>query len=305
MPTTAPLTRATASLYGLALGDALGSQFFVPANHRAPHARTTPPAPWGWTDDTEMACSVLRVLTDHGAVDKDALARGFAVHHDFDRGYGPAVNRMLRLIREGGDWHTLASELFGGQGSWGNGAAMRVAPLGAWFGADLAQAVRQAEMSALVTHTHPEAVAGAIAVATAAAVAATHPELSPGGFLDEVLARTPPGRVRDGVALARRLLPLRDPHLAARDLGNGSRTSASDTVPFTLWAAAHHLDDYEEAFWLTAAAGGDVDTTCAIVGGIVGARVGLGGLPGEWLAAVEPLPGWAPGVSPPSPGIVR
>ncbi|MFI6481003.1 ADP-ribosylglycohydrolase family protein [Nonomuraea sp. NPDC050663] len=285
------LTRASASLRGLAVGDALGSQFFVPAH--LPHLadRALPPAPWQWTDDTEMACSVYRVLMDHGGVDQDALAAGFAEHHDFDRGYGPATGRMLRQIRqEGGDWRVLAAELFGGRGSWGNGAAMRVAPLGAWFAGDLALAVRQAESSALVTHTHPEAVAGAVAVAVAAAVASTGAALSPGAFLDEVLAHTPASLVRDGGQEARRLLTVRDPVVAARALGNGRQVSAQDTVPFTLWAAACHLDDFERAFWATASAGGDVDTTCAIVGGILGARTRP---PRPWLESCEPLPEWA------------
>ncbi|MER6005354.1 ADP-ribosylglycohydrolase family protein [Nonomuraea angiospora] len=45
-------------------------------------------------------------------------------------------------VREGGDWRTLSAELFDGKGSWGNGAAMRVAPLGAWFANDLPQTRR-------------------------------------------------------------------------------------------------------------------------------------------------------------------
>ncbi|MEV1204402.1 ADP-ribosylglycohydrolase family protein [Microbispora rosea] len=288
-----PLTRATASLYGLALGDALGSQFFVPANREALTTRTLPPGPWQWTDDTEMACSVYRLLADRGLVDQDALAASFAAHHDFDRGYGPATGRMLRLVREGGDWRALASGLFDGNGSWGNGAAMRVAPLGAWFAGDPAAAVRQADLSARVTHTHPEAVAGAVAVAVAAAVATSEADLSPGRFLDAVLDHTPPGSVRDGIGAARRLLTVADPLLAARALGNGRKTAAHDTVPFTLWSAARHLDDVEQAIWTTATAGGDVDTTSAIVGGILGGRAGLGGLPRAWLRRAEPLPGWA------------
>ncbi|MFG1684486.1 ADP-ribosylglycohydrolase family protein [Nonomuraea sp. NPDC049269] len=285
-----PRTRATASLYGLALGDALGSQFFVPANRQALTDRTLPPAPWQWTDDTEMACSIYLALADRGAIDQDDLAAGFADRHDFDRGYGPATNRMLRLVREGGDWRTLAAELFDGKGSWGNGAAMRVAPLGAWFGDDLPQVVRQARASAEVTHTHAEAVAGAIAVAVATAVAATQPELTPGRFLDQILDQTPLSQVHYGIGEARRLLTISDPVLAARALGNGRNVSAQDTVPFTLWAAARHLDDYEQAFWTTAAAGGDIDTTCAIVGGIVAVRTPL---PVGWPASCEPLPAWA------------
>ncbi|MEU7894212.1 ADP-ribosylglycohydrolase family protein [Nonomuraea sp. NPDC049152] len=289
MPVDAP-TRAIASLHGLALGDALGSQFFVPANRQALDSRTLPQGPWQWTDDTEMACSVYTILISGGHIDQDLLAASFAEHHDFDRGYGPATGRMLRLVRQGGNWRALAAELFDGNGSWGNGAAMRVAPLGAWFADDLAQAVRQAELSARVTHTHPEAVAGAIAVAVAAAVATAHADLSPGRFLDLVLEHTPPSMVRDGIGEARLLLTVSDPLLAAQVLGNGRQVTAHDTVPFTLWAAARHLNDFEHAFWTTATAGGDVDTTCAIVGGILGTRTGT---PSPWMGEVEALPGWA------------
>ncbi|TMR09262.1 ADP-ribosylglycohydrolase family protein [Nonomuraea turkmeniaca] len=290
------ILRATSSLYGLLVGDALGSQFYVPANRPALAARTLPPAPWQWTDDTEMACSIYHLLAELGGIDQDALAGSFAARHDFDRGYGPATNRLLRLVREGGDWRALAAGLFDHSGSWGNGAAMRVAPLGAWFAGDPARAAAQARLSAEVTHTHPEGVAGAVAVAVAAAVAGAG--LSPGRFVDQVLEHTPPGRVRDGIAAARRLLTVRDPALAAYELGNGRDVAAHDTVPFTIWAAAGNLGDFTEAFWTTAAAGGDVDTNCAIVCGI------LGEPPPAWVRLCEPPPSWA-NVPPYRPGNVR
>jgi ADP-ribosylglycohydrolase len=316
--------RAHASLTGLAVGDALGSQFFVPENRQALAERRPPPAPWSWTDDAEMAYSVYLVLACHGAIDQDALAASFAEHHDFDRGYGPAVNRMLRLVREGGSWRQLAGELFDGQGSWGNGAAMRIAPLGAWYAGDLAEAARQAALSATVTHTHPEAVAGAIAVAVATSLASglTDP-VSPVDFLNAVLRHVPDGLVHDGIRTAMDLaeaVPCVGPGAergrgadagegpagagaggaarAAAVLGNGRQVSAPDTVPFTLWVAAHHLDEYESAFWATASAGGDVDTTCAIVGGIVAAHVGVEGVPASWRQACEPPPAWVRDVLP-------
>ncbi len=279
------------SLNGLATGDAFGAQFFVPDNLPALRARLLPPAPWPWTDDTEMACSVLLAPWDGEELDQDALARDFARHHDFDRGYGPATNRMLRLVREGGDWRELAVGLFEGSGSWGNGAAMRVAPLGAGCAGRPALAAEQAARSARVTHTHPEAVAGAVAVAVAAAVAAAG---TGGGaeLLDTVLSLTQPGRVRAGIAEARELLAQPHAELAAHRLGNGRQVSAVDTVPFALWCAARHLEDYEAALWACASVGGDVDTTCAIVGGIVAARVGTAGIPAAWRESVEPLPAW-------------
>ncbi|GGP98687.1 ADP-ribosylglycohydrolase family protein [Streptomyces roseolilacinus] len=286
--------RALASLRGLAVGDALGSQFFVPANYPLLKRRELPPDPWQWTDDTEMACSVLAVLAGHGRIDQDALARSFAVHHDFDRGYGPAVNRMLRLVREGGDWRELAAALFQGQGSWGNGAAMRIAPLGAWYADDPEQATHQAEISSYTTHQHREAVVGCMAVAAAAALAAA-PQGPPQAtdFLDAVIALVPRSAVGAGLRRARDMLDYDDTQTVAAVLGCGRRTTAHDTVPFALWSAARSLGDYERAFWTTAQAGGDVDTTCAIVGGVV-AATSAGAPPADWLARTEGLPGWMP-----------
>lgn len=293
--------RALASLRGLAVGDALGSQFFLPANRRALLDRALPPGRWCWTDDTEMACSVVAGLVAHGAVDQDTLARSFAEHHDFDRGYGPAVNRMLRLVREGGDWRKLAGELFNGEGSWGNGAAMRTAPLGAWFAGDPQRAAHEAELSATVTHTHPEAVAGTIAVAVAASLiaggGATGPDgirgRDPARLLEAVLDLVPRSAVHMGVRRAVDMLDYADVNTVAAVLGCGRRTSTQDTVPFTLWAAARGAGDFRRAFWTTARVGGDVDTTCAIVGGLVAA--GPGGVPpAEWDERTEALPQWLP-----------
>ncbi|MCD9901663.1 ADP-ribosylglycohydrolase family protein [Streptomyces sp. MT29] len=259
------------------MGDALGSQFFVPVNYPLLKQRLLPPGPWQWTDDTEMASSVLAVLAAHGRVDQDALAHSFAEHHDFDRGYGPAVNRLLRLVREGGDWRELSSGLFKGQGSWGNGSAMRIAPLGAWYADDPEQATHQAEISSYTTHQHREAVVGAMAVA--APPRSPRPRAgrrSPRNSSTHVIALVPRSAVGAGLRRARDMLDYQDAGTVAAVLGNGRRTSAHDTVPFALWSAARSLGDFEEAFWLTAQAGGDVDTTCATRRGSRRRRYGRG-----------------------------
>lgn len=288
------LERALASLRGLAVGDALGSQFFVPAHYPLLKRRELPEGSWQWTDDTEMACSVVAVLAAHQRLDQDALARSFADHHDFDRGYGPAVNRLLRLVREGQDWRELAAGLFNGQGSWGNGAAMRIAPLGAWYADDPEQATHQAEISAYPTHQHREAVVGAMAVAAAAALAAA-PDgpPSPEALLDGVIALVPKSAVGAGLRRARDMLDYGDAGTVAAVLGCGRRTSAHDTVPFALWSAARSLGDFEEAFWTTAQVGGDVDTNCAIVGGVL-ASGKAGPPPAPWQERTEALPDWVP-----------
>jgi len=281
--------RALGALLGTAVGDSLGDQLHLPADHSSMVERRLPPAPWRWTDDTAMACSVLHVLVRYGEIDADALAASFVAHYDVDRGYGRGVDTMMREIGNGASLRELARSSFGGTGSWGNGAAMRVAPIGAWFSDDLVTAAWQADLSARVTHTHPAGVAGAVAVAVAAAAS---PRCTPAELFAAVLDLVPAGDVREGIVTARDLPPSTSAVEAAGVLGNGRQISAADTVPLALWLAARHLDDYPEAVWSAAAVAEDVDTMCAIVGGIVATRVGVAGVPREWRLASEPLPDW-------------
>lgn len=288
--------RMRSSLDGLSVGDAFGEQFF--ASRQSIWNRELPPGPWPWTDDTEMALSVYRILKDQGTIDDDLLALSFAEQFDPARGYGPAmVFQLLPALKTGADWRVAARSLFEGSGSFGNGAAMRGAPLGAFFSDDLGLVVENAERSAIVTHAHAEGVAGAIAVAVAAAIAVRQKEdrtvRGPRMFIQEVLPFVPESDVRHGLQTAvEQLGPHASPDRVAELVGNGGGVTAQDTVPFCLWMAGRYLDDYQEALWQTISVLGDMDTNCAIVGGIVAAHVGPEGIPEEWRTAREPLPPW-------------
>ncbi|GIE92185.1 ADP-ribosylglycohydrolase family protein [Actinoplanes regularis] len=286
---------ALTALRGLALGDAFGETWLLrPADlvETALDERRLADGPWPWTDDTAMALSVLRILDRHGHVDQDALAVAFADAYAADpyRSYGGSMHEVLRSIRQGEPWAVVTRRKFDGMGSWGNGAAMRVAPLGAWFADDLGTVVAEAARSAEVTHAHPEAVAGAVAVAVA--TAASVGGVEGGELIEAVVARTPDGEVASRLRRVARVALSADPRHVAGMVGCGERISAVDTVPYAVWCAAAHLDDLTEALWATARAGGDVDTTCAIVGGIVAGRTGLDGVPADWASACEPLPAW-------------
>jgi ADP-ribosylglycohydrolase len=283
-----------ASLLGTAVADALGDTIEHSPQRHAPAGNTgtegLPAPPWRWTDDTEMACSVVHVLAVHGRLDVDALSESFVAHYDEQRNYGPGVDAMIREVgRRGAALRQLASETFGGTGSWGNGAAMRIAPLGAWYYDDPDRAAIEAEESAAVTHTHREGMAGAVAVAVAAAQASAG--ATPADMIDAVLRRTPAGAVHDGLRDAANLAEA-SPAEAAEKLGTGRKLSAPDTVPLALWVAAQHLDDYEVAVRTAASVAHDVDTVCAIAGGIVAGRAGEAGIPAAWIGASEPLPDW-------------
>jgi ADP-ribosylglycohydrolase len=241
-----------------------------------------------------MALSIVATLAKHEIINQDYLAMSFAEEYDSSRGYGQAMHGLLRELRpQPASWRDKSPALFRGEGSFGNGAAMRVAPLGAYFADDLGTLVEQAERSAIVTHCHAEGVAGAVAVALAAGIAAhvvPNAPPSPTDFLECICDRTPESAVRRGIQRAINLPNDVTVEGAVSALGNGVRVSAPDTVPFALWASARHLRDYADAMWTTVSALGDRDTTCAIVGGIVVMSAGIESIPEVWLQHREPLP---------------
>ena len=108
-----------------------------------------------------------------------------------------------------------------------------------------------------------------------------------GRFFDGVLGLTPESRVRRGILLASQTpanIPVED---VAKALGNGSLVTAPDTVPFCLWIAAHHAEDFVNALAQVIRVGGDCDTNAAVVGGIVALSAGHDAIPADWLSARE------------------
>jgi ADP-ribosylglycohydrolase len=291
---SSPLARAQLSLEGLSVADAFGEQLLHAGAHARVEALSGRRAPaakrWMWTDDTAMAISIVDVLRDTGGIDPGVLADAFARRYLADpaRGYGRGAHQVLAEIAAGKPFETAARALFGGQGSCGNGGGMRSAPIGAYFAGELETVADHAARSAMPTHAHPEGAAGAVAIAVAAA-AVFAGERDGRTLLDTVVAHTPAGATRDGVRRAISMLRA-EPITVAAELGNGSNVLSADTVPFALWCAATHLTDYVGALWACGEVGGDIDTTCAMVGGIVVGAVGLEGIPAPWRASREPLP---------------
>ncbi len=294
------MARARLSLDGLSVGDAFGECFFTEESitEQRLRARSEPPIPWMITDDSIMAISVVDILDRFGEIRRDFLGKAFAERYAKDpyRGYGGLAHSILRQLGEGVSWKRAAASAFDGSGSMGNGGAMRVAPLGAYFSDDIEKLREQAIRSAEVTHGHPEGQAGAVAIAAAAAWAWNHRDRAvedTGRELLEFCADvTPDGATRRGILRAAELQRELSVATAAKALGNGSGVVSEDTVPFALWCAARHLGDYREAIWGTVSGLGDRDTTCAIVGGIVALSSEERSIPEEWVDARENLAEW-------------
>jgi ADP-ribosylglycohydrolase len=292
------MERAALALDGLSVGDALGETCFRTHNWDAiqEDPRATTKGPWPWTDDTAMALSIYDVLNEYGGIDQDALASRFASRHQAQpwRGYGAGAHRLLEQVSAGFRWQDAAETVFSG-GSYGNGSAMRIAPLAGYFAEDeYAEIARQARLSAGVTHAHPEGLAGGVAAAIAGAYAWKYRadravEAVKRGLFDVVLAHTPRSDVRRGIELVATLGFELSIETVVSRVGNGRKVSCQDTVPFCLWVAANHLDDYQMAIVRTIRGGGDIDTNCAIVGGIVALATGRTAIPSDWLADREEL----------------
>jgi ADP-ribosylglycohydrolase len=291
------LARARVSLDGLSLGDTIGRLLGRHSSKSILDIRQSgkfPDKPWTFTDDTNMALSIYENLRLYGHIHQDELAKSFVLHFDRGRHYGPGARKFADSFREGLTWQEANSRLFNG-GSFGNGGAMRIAPLGAYFADDLAKAVSEAKKATEITHAHPEGIAGGIAVAVATAIAWQHREksLSRVDFIEQILPHIPKSDVRQNCLTAQALPNGLSIDEVVLKIGNGSKITAQDTVPYVLYCAGENLHDFENAFWMTASGGGDVDTTCAMVCGIVAVSVGGDKLPTEWLNRREPLPDWA------------
>ena len=170
------------------------------------------------------------------------------------------------------------------EGSCGNGSAMRVALLGAYL-AGLSYVtdeliVKEASLQAEVTHCHPEGIAGAIAITKLASLITRDKMISgiqqPFAYYTSVLDVVPQGKVRDGIIRARDLALDTPLPKVIEVLGNGTHVTCQDTVPLCCYMAIKHLtitpviQMYEDAIIETSKAFGDVDTNCAIVGGMIG-----------------------------------
>ena len=79
-----------------------------------------------------MAIGVAETLAAHGQIIEERLSQAFVANYLPSRGYGRGARAVLDAMEDGRDYRQVAEQYFPG-GSFGNGAAMRVAPVGLLF----------------------------------------------------------------------------------------------------------------------------------------------------------------------------
>lgn len=281
-------------LKGISIGDAFGESFFGETSTilECIHRKEMPETTWDFTDDTIMSIAVFEQLYTNRTIVQSELIKQFIINHNLDpyRGYGATARRVLREIDEGEDWQVVSKRVFEGMGSMGNGASMRVGPIGAYYFDDLEKVKELAIRSAEVTHANIEGQTGAIAVAIATALATQiklkKATFTPVQFIEKVITFLPDSDVKAKINKSLSIPKSYHTDTLRSVLGNGSQIMAQDTVPFALWCAAHHLHSFENALWKAVSVLGDRDTIGAIVGGIT-IQSSLYAVPADWLEQVE------------------
>ncbi|MFO0852735.1 MAG: ADP-ribosylglycohydrolase family protein [Gemmataceae bacterium] len=283
-----PRDRFRGCLLGLAVGDALDAPFEtleaadIFARFGLPDAilATAATGPLRYTDDTEMAINLAESLVEVGEIQGDALMRAFAANFDPLRGYGGGAIRIIGAARNGGDWRATSETVYPG-GSFGNGAAMRVAPVGLLFHDDPDKVWEQARLSARVTHRHPLGVEGARLLALAVAQAVSAEEIDRKVFLQTLLDRAETEEFRWALRTARKMK--RGDSVAP--LGNGVAAHQSVVTAIACFLATPPAFDL--AVGRAIGLGGDTDTLAAMTGALCGAFGGTGVIPAKLLDRLE------------------
>lgn len=275
------------SILGTVVGDAIGLPYEAlsksrgirllgePTRHRFVFGKGM------MSDDGEHTCMVAQSLCASG-LDVERFQRELAMRLRWwllglPAGIGGATLRAAIRLWLG--FSPARSGVF----SAGNGPAMRSAVLGAAI--DDPIVLRQfVEASSRLTHTDPKATHGALAIAWASRCARL--DLDANAYLSSLDALPVDeleltGLLKQAVQSASCGEPTA---VFAESIGatRGVSGYVYQTVPVAIHAWLRHPLDYRQAVMEVIACGGDTDSVAAIVGGIIGSKVGIDGIPSEW-----------------------
>lgn len=258
-----------------------------------------------YTDDTQMMMAVAESLVARHCLDGPDLAQRFVDRFEPARGYGPGTREALHRLSRGAAWDEAGKSSFG-VGSFGNGSAMRVAPVGLLYHGDLQRVARAARSSSQITHSHPLGRGGAAVQALAVALALRWgvggaDSFDGDSFLSTLIGHLEPQESLFGERLETvgHVLNRLDPPGERTDydevlewaqevgavLGNDSRSFQS--VPTSIYLFLAFPDSLELALVRSVALGGDTDTIAAMTGALSGAYLGVEAIPERWIEGLE------------------
>jgi poly(ADP-ribose) glycohydrolase ARH3 len=242
-----------------------------------------------YTDDTEMTLALAQSMVDRQGVDGAHCAMMYAGFYNPFRGYGGGAHGVLKTLKSGTDYKETGYLSFK-DGSFGNGGAMRIAPLGLVYYQTDNDTLKKLVFEAVrCTHVHPEGIDGAVIQARAVALMTDiqrATDFNPNDFLESLYEIATTAIMKENLLFLRSLMHKRtlDEEVVLR-LGNGIR--ASEAVSCALLAAVRYYAQPEEAVIKSVNFGGDTDTIGAMTGALMGALHGDHWIPARWLDNIE------------------
>ncbi|MGN7613772.1 ADP-ribosylglycohydrolase family protein [Magnetococcales bacterium HHB-1] len=292
------------SLMGTMVGDALGLPFEGLSPKRA---RKLFPDPEKHhllffnrgmiSDDTEHSAMVAQALL-HSQGEPDRFQKTLAWRlrgwfFSLPAGIGLATLRSIIKL-----WLGFSPDK-SGVFSAGNGPAMRSPILGVYFKDHPEKLTLFIRHNTRITHTDIKAEQGAMAVALAAAISANQTlskeEIIP-HFLKRLHDHSDLFSPQEGLQEFTKIITSVQQQQSTQDYAKslGLEKGVTGYVRHSVFVALHawlsHPEDYRQAILSTILCGGDTDTTAAITGGIVGARVGEEGIPKAWIEGITDWP---------------
>jgi len=278
-------------MVGSTLGDAIGELAFHYPKKEGLCIQLDQLKEFRYTDDSAMSIGLAESILKKGFLDQQDLGETFRLNFKREpwRGYASGPPTIFSMVeRLGITYAEAARSLFGGAGSFGNGAAMRIVPIGLFFhnSPDLYE---EACNSASVTHAHPVGKDGAAVQARAISLAV---KLDPReafpfeAFIDALMdfARTP--EVEEKILLVQRLIDAHaPPSSAAEQLGR--TVAVHESLPFALYSFLCHLKSFEDCLYCAILHGGDRDTLGAMACAVSGAYLGIESIPQSWRQRLE------------------
>ncbi|MCW5211811.1 ADP-ribosylglycohydrolase family protein [Desulfobulbus sp. TB] len=240
-----------------------------------------------WTDDTQMSVDVIESLLVCNRVEQDDFAQRFAHSYRWSRGYGPGAAKLLKRIRQGEHWQ-LAHRAIYANGSFGNGGAMRAAPVGLFYGTEEREKLIQAVQAAtFITHAHPVGQDGAVLIALT--VALVYQGASVLEIFKQLRLSLQTVDMLNRLAVAEQFFHAEHPvtpKQVAQELGNGIR-AVDSCITAVYIGLALSTAPFVDLLSYTREVGGDTDTIGAMAGAIWGAARGYRQLPEELLQELE------------------
>ena len=279
------------ALVGTSVGDSLGAMF--EGLHKVKleeiKARAERRKVLTYTDDTHMMIGVAESLISARGFDGKNMAQTFIKNYELEpfRGYGPGPPRIFRLIKAGTAWDEAAQGLYR-SGSYGNGSAMRIAPIGVFYHDNPVMLKEVAYKSSQITHAHQLGKEGAALQAYAIALAT---ELEPsvafnhGDFLSKLINYVDNAVYKEKLNRIKALLHQPDKDRVIIELGNG--IEAFNSVPTAIYSFLSQPRSFAQAVLHAISLGGDSDTIGAMTGAISGTYLGFDAIPTQWIDKLE------------------